>query len=548
MSSFVTDYYLEFDPEKTIIRFIPLPGKIVRQTPQGYDLSYLHPREDEEVWEQITLPREARQVSIKPGETLAAVDFGFFSPSEGGKIQVTFPESEQFQEKIKSELTEKNRVYAIVNPDQFKICNVGESSVNLLLWDEDTIGSSIVNIEYALFSETKVHPFEMAFDYFCAKKRLKRSKRALTGCSVFESSLHKSIKIFSVNYGVGSNDVFSHSVSPIEVEAIEKSEIKNKIEQHKNQVLFFFKSSNFIGNVNDFLYFCHRYAEILKKDNIGRWLFESDERVFAINRMDGKVYEDEDFSTNFPVMDLESEDFYERHFAQAQILDSFSENMNNIFTFNVKKNHVPEMKMSFKHVIAVCAGTYPVKLVQSLNLFEQKLTMIDQNYASIEFWKKLSTVTSREDLIKLFLAFNNWPQNRYDWVVEKLEKTFNDSIEELFSCLDRISPSSFVWDNFIERPDCIGKLVNENEPTLIWLSNSFESRINKLIYGEGLLQSKFEQLIDGIEKKTFSKFELTGMYKGHFRDSMNKIVSTLMSDDFSDELTQDDVIHCERTV
>jgi hypothetical protein len=531
MSPFVTENYITLDPDFSLCPRVPLPGKISQATASGYQILVPPLRLSSRQPHPSSVPQEVAQKEIPAGEEWAPLSPGCYAIRTQSESVIATKSPSSAELECDPLLMGSNKIYAVLRPDDFVLRNQGRKSVTVLYWPLEAIQDATLNIEQSIVYSTGVRPFAAAFDYLCANNSRDRPKGILGHETLFPASLHQSIKVFSVQYpGQDSRDPFRLSLTPLPVETIKVDQIESAIQQNPDRFLFFFKSHNYVEDVNAFLYHCHRHSRVLQRDGLAKWTYESDPQVFAINTRGDSLGQDSGFSTDFPVKDLNSTNAYERFTNHLNLVESFNRSLGKVFTFNVKRNVVPPVEGDFSHLVSVCAGTYPIKLVEVFGLCDKPVKMLDQNYASIQFWKLLVSVKSESEMVNLFLAFNDWPVSDVSRVKQQIERTYGHSSTELFRSLRRMRNVEFHWVNFIEHPEVIEIPIPQGSRPLIWLSNSFESRINRLIYGDEELRRRYSQLVASIENQVGGIFEPQGDHCGIFQNPNQQSVAVLLSD------------------
>lgn len=464
-------------------------------------------------------------------------------PQETKEINVTFftgmSECKNFEGSYFREYKEKSKkrketfkvgtVYTANKKGDLSVYNPSHKfPLYILTWPEDKKILSKYNLENILMREVGVRPLAMTVLYKRAQLKLGYDFRlAKEENSLFEESLHSDIKLYSIKSREHYFCSFVDSITPLPCEVIEWSNIQQIERENKDKILLFFHENMIVEDVEKFIYECSLLSVELKEGKKKWWNRVSEKEFFGIN-----TYSDareESHVRNIDITSFNDDKDLAKLIKEREYLEGVAKSLVTFFPLNISPNSSLKNEKKITHLVSVCAGTFPAKILQDRGCDKVKVTFLDQSYVAINFWKRLIGVRDEESLYKIISGYGDIDLIRIEDI---FLKSFQGSALEFIQALEKISSFNFVWENFIERPSLISEHLKTNEHFLIWVSNSFESRVNRMIYGQEKLINNHKKMITEI----CEKFEMSFLkskacsFSGKFYDVKNNEVGQIITD------------------
>ncbi len=267
-----------------------------------------------------------------------------------------------------------------------------------------------------------------------------------------------------------------------------------------------------------------RSKEMIHDDYTPLWIKPGSQINSRIgNENFGTEFISESFNRNFKIINIISELRDNKSYCyplqkldnryddiRSEIFSRLSESKKLTFYFNNEDLdfiNLPNFKP--ENFISVSAGLKPIKMAEIFwkDRAINKSTFIDYSTAAIDYMKNLLKCTNKENISDLIskLSINN-PGERftYDQSIEQINTTIKDYFrndEELFlNSLSKLKNSKLIEFNLIDNYDNFYKLIENQQPSIVWLSNAFYCNPVYYIHTKKEVDRRFKELGKGIAK------------------------------------------------
>lgn len=365
--------------------------------------------------------------------------------------------------------------------------------------------------EHKISREKDLKLFVNAYSGFDFDRALSASDQA-----IFSDSLSSRIKlaVAGPESAVDGPLQTEASVAPLKVLKVADGSEQTLLSPFGEEVILLLPSHGYVRDLDLFIHECHRFLG--ERDR-----FSDGNRIFHLEKLNFQSF-----------ISLSGPQTRANLIAQRDLLEDCMKSLNKTFVVNILPNACPVSFTSCNHLISVCAGSQPAFLFKHIGPGIERCTFIDQNLFSVELWRFLNQKKTAEEFREFLEVQDFIPGESPERLCAEIERVYGSSIETFLRDCQSMPAAEHLWLNFIIDEHALSRLLNKDSRPVIWISNSFESRVNRLLFGDSLLKKKLKTLIRSLEEKLEASFELSphSSVAGKFVRDKREIVGYLLDD------------------